>query len=278
MTRHLSVLATGLALVIAAPAQQTAKVQYRSSIYLNVPQDKIPAFLEYQRNTVKKVMQERINSGENLESWALYSLLYRGSPALDYNYISSAVFSGPPPEPNPTRRDQAVKKAVAMTYPEYMQKLNASSTVTGSVLSRVEGAAPGSQVKEGNVIRVVRWKIEPNRGADYADYIQTLTAVQSQAVKEGQFLGWAAARVVSPGGPDTPYDAVTSFIHKDLASALQGPGSQALAQATFTKVYPQKSFTNHIDQGRAVRKLVRTELLRAIAAVERPATATTSSR
>ena len=124
MTRHLSVLATGLALVIAAPAQQTAKVQYRSSIYLNVPQDKIPAFLEYQRNTVKKVMQERINSGENLESWALYSLLYRGSPALDYNYISSAVFSGPPPEPNPTRRDQAVKKAVAMTYPEYMQTVS----------------------------------------------------------------------------------------------------------------------------------------------------------
>ena len=36
-------LATGLALVIAAPAQQSATVQYRSSIYVNVPPDKVPA-------------------------------------------------------------------------------------------------------------------------------------------------------------------------------------------------------------------------------------------
>ena len=281
MKRHFSLFATGLALLIgsqAAPAQQQTKTQYRSSIYLNVPQDKIPAFLDYQRTVVKKVMQERINSGENLESWALLSLLYRGSPALEYNYVSTAVFNGPPPEPNPTARDQVIKKATGGTYAEYIQKLSSTSTVTGSVLSRVEGAAPGSQMKEGNVVSVGRWKIEPNRAADYAANMKMRVAVQSQAVKEGLFLGWAAARVVSPGGPNALYDATTSFVHKDLASALQGPGGGGNAQATFAKLFPQASYINYVDQGRTTRRLVRNELFRVITVVERPATATSSSR
>jgi hypothetical protein len=281
MKRHLFLLATGLALVVApqaATAQQSAKVQYRSSIYVNVPQEKIPAFLDNQRTVVKKVMQERINSGENLESWALLSLLYRGSPALEYNYVSTAVFSGPPPEPNPTARDQVIKKATGGTYSEYMQKLNSTSTVTGSVLTRVDGAAPGSQMKEGNVINVVRWKIEPNRGAEYDAHLKMLVAVQSQAVKEGQYLGWAAGRVVSPAGANAPYDAVTSFILKDLASALQRPGGAFSNQAIFAKLFPQASYMNYVDQGRAVRRVVRTELFRVMSVVERPATATTSSR
>lgn len=281
MTRQLTLLATGLALLIgpqAAPAQQPTKVQYRSTLYLNVPQEKIPAFLEHSRTVTRKVMQERLNSNDGLESWALLSLLYRGSPALEYNYAASSVFSGPPPEPNPTVRDQAIKKATGMSYPEYMQKVISLSTVTGSVLARVEGSAPGSQMKEGNVVRVVRWKIEPNQVVNYGPYIRDVLAVQSQAVKEGAFLGWAAARVVSPGGPDTAYDAVTSFTHKDLASALQPGGiGSAAGQALFAKVHPQKSYTAYIDQGRAVRKAVRSELLRAVVVVDRPAGATSTS-
>jgi len=279
MTRQLTILATGLALVIgphAAPAQQATKVQYRTSNYVNVPPDKVPAFLEFNRNVVKKLMQERINSGETLESWALLALMYRGSPALDYNYISTTVSSGPPPEPNPTVRDQVTKKATGMTYSEYVQKLIGLSTLTGTVLSRVDGLAASSPMKEGNVISVIRWKIEPHRGADYAEYLKMVVPVQTQAVKDGQVLGWAAARVVSPGGTDAPYDAVTSFTHKDLASALQGPGPSAAA--LFAKVHPGKNYTNYIDQGRAVRRAVRTELFRVVVAVERPSTTTTSSR
>jgi hypothetical protein len=278
MTRRFSLLAIGLALFIGiqAGSAQQPKVQYRTSLYVNVPSDKVPAFLEVNRTIQRKVMQERLNSGDTLESWALLVLMYRGSPALDYNYVSTTVTSGPPPEPNPTARDQIIKKAIGMTYGEYIQKLNSVSTVTGSVLSRVDGAAPGTQMKEGNVVSVVRWKIEPHRGADYGEYVKMLVPVQSQAVKDGQYLGWAAARVVSPSGADAPYDAITSFVHKDLASALQGPGPSAAA--LFAKVHPGKNYTNYIDQGRAVRRAVRTELFRVVVAVERPSTNTTSSR
>lgn len=121
------------------------------------------------------------------------------------------------------------RKATGMSYAEYQQKqASQGGTNVGTMLSRVEATAPGSQLAEGNYIQTVRWKITLNRGADYGNYIQKMVLpLDAQAVKEGRILGWGASRNVYPALPaagGATFDAVTSVTYKDLAN---GPAYDA---------------------------------------------------
>jgi hypothetical protein len=106
--------------------------------------------------------------------------------------------------------------------------------------------------------------------ADYGNFVQTmLLPLNSQAVKEGRSMGWTASRVVSPGG-DAAFDAVTSTTYKDLAAALPATAPNAdQAQMRFAKAFPGRSYSAFVDEGRALRRAVRTELVRVIINVER---------
>jgi len=87
-------------------------------------------------------------------------------------------------------------------------------------------------------------------------------------------LGWAAARVVSPA-ERMRRDAVTSFTHKDLASASRT--REYLGGPNFVRQgSSRQELHSYIDQGRAVRRAIRTELLRAVVVVERPASTSTN--
>jgi hypothetical protein len=134
------------------------------------------------------------------------------------------------------------------------------------MLSRVEASVPGMQMREGNYVLLSRWKIEPQQGAAYSDYVQTmLQPLQIQNFKDGHHLGWTAGRLMYPGGGDAPFDVTIATVHKDLASAVTilPPGEMA---ARFAKAHPEKSYDTFMDRGRAVRRLVRTELLKVMIA------------
>lgn len=76
------------------------------------------------------------------------------------------------------KRDELYRKLTGMSFQEYTQKMNSLRTNVGSVLYRVEAAAPGSQAKDANYLAVTRRKITAGRGGDYGKYV--MVAVERQ--------------------------------------------------------------------------------------------------
>jgi hypothetical protein len=282
MKRSHLLLAAGLILLLASTvafAQQSQHINYRVTNYFRVAPEKTAAMLEEARTTERKLMQERIASGENITGWVLLREAYRGIPANSYNYAISVTFDGGPQTPNTAKRDEVYRKATGMSFQDYTQKLNSLRTNVGSVLYRVEAATPGSQAKDGNYLAVTRWKITPGRGGDYGNYVTNmLLPLNAAAVKDGRSVAWNAARVVSPGGAEAPFNAVLSNTVKDLAAALPTSApSPDVGQTRFAQVFPKQNFAGFVEQGQSLRTLVRTELLEVMVAVERQAT-TSSAR
>src|SRR5437879_10426402 len=182
--------AVGLALLLASAvglAQQSQRINYRITNYFSVAPEKVGTMLEEARTTERKLMQERIASGENITGWVLLREAYRGIPANSYNYAISVTFDGGPQTPNTAKRDEVYRKATGMSFQDYTQKLNSLRTNVGSVLYRVEAATPGSQAKDGNYLAVTRWKIMPGRGGDYGNYVTNMILpLNAAAVKEGR--------------------------------------------------------------------------------------------
>ena len=284
MKRSLPLLAVGLAVVLGvavAVAQQPQRINYRVTNYFNVAPDKVAAMLDEARTSGRKLMQDRISSGENITYWVLLRTAFRGvTPAINYNYAISVDFDGAPQTPNVTTRDQVYRKSTGMSFQEYNQKVNALRTNVGSVLYRIEATAPGSQTKDGNYIAVTRWKVTQGRGGDYGNYVTSrLLPLNSPAVKEGRSVAWTASRVVSPGGGNAPFNAVLSNTVKDLAAALPTTvPSPELAQTRFAQVFPKLNYSAFVEQGQALRTLVRTEMFEVMVAVQRPGGATSSNR
>jgi hypothetical protein len=284
MKRPLPFLAAGLALLLGAAtalAQQPQRINYRVTNYFNVPQDKVAAMLDEARTSGRKLIQERIASGENITSWVLLRTAFRGvTPAINYNYAVSVDFDGAPQTPNVAARDQVYRKATGMSFQEYNPKVNALRTNVGSVLYRVEATAPGSTTKDGNYIAVTRWKITQGRGGDYGNFVTNrLLPLNTQAAKEGRSVSWSASRVVSPGGGNAPFNAVLSNTVKDLAAALPTtPNSPELAQTRFAQVFPKQNFSAFVELGQALRTLVRTEMFEVMVAVQRPSGVTSASK
>lgn len=283
MNRIHSLLAAGLCLLLCTAAvfsQQSGKVNYRAATYIKIAPEKEPAMQEFLKTSGMKLIQEEINSGR-FASWGLLRIAYSGIPAADYNYLQAINYDGAPPALlSPTARDQMYRKATGMSYQEYEQKLMSFGAPVGTVLSRIEADAPGGQIAEGNYVRTIRWKITSQRGADYGNYIQKMMQpLNVEGMKEGQFLGWSATRTMYPAGEDASYDATTSFTYKDLAAALPitAPSPDG-GQVAFAKVFPGQSYTTFVDQGRAIRRAVRTDLWRVVAVAGAGATLRTSAR
>ena len=260
------------ALLSATTAVAQQKINYRVSTYIKIAGDKEAAALEFAKSNGTKLIREMMSSGQSpIVSVALQRVVYTGIPALDYNYIQTTSYDGAPVEPNPAALDPVYRKTTGMSMLEYGQKLATFGSVAGTVVYRVEAAVPGSQTAEGNYIQVVRWKITPQRGADYGNFVQKmLLPLNTQALKDGRTIGWSAARVVYPGGAEAPFDAYTATTLKDLASALP-TSADALdqGQLNFAKAFPGQNFVAFVDEGRGLRRAVRTELLRVMWSVDR---------
>ncbi len=224
--------------------------------------------MDFVRTVGVKLAQENINTGRSA-SWSLLRTAYAGL-GTEYNYIQVTNFDGPPPpELSPEARDQLYRKAIGMSYQDYEKKLTGFFTSATSVLSRIEATVEGQPPTVGSFIRVVRWKLTPGRGADYANYIKTKAQpLNAEGVKEGVFQSWSATRAIFPSGDDVAYDATTSSVYKDMAQVLSpAPANPNQgAPAAFAKIFPDKSYAGFVDEGRQLRHQVRQELWRVVAA------------
>lgn len=253
---------------ILVSAQQGQRIVYQTVAFVNVAPDKTDAFIDFEKNTASKIIRERMKT-EQILSWTLYQVVYRGQPASQYNFGVGTIFSGPPSQAG----QGVVQQATGMSPDAVGAKARSLGTNVGNMLFRTEVGTAGFAPQEGNVATVVQWKITPQRGADYGRYIQTMQLpLNAQGVKEGRFLGWGASRVVSPGGGEAPYDALTYTFYKDLASALPSTAPDPnQGQMQFSKVFPDQNFSAFVDQGRALRRNVRSDMFRIVATVQRPA-------
>ena len=269
MNRRMTVVAVCLGLLLAAAAysqEQPAKY-YRTVQFLKVPADSEQAYLEFLRTNTRRIVQLRMKS-EEIVSWAVLKLVYEGSPAQDYNYLATVLHAGTPMDPSMDEQDQMFRQATGISRQEYNQKLMGLRTSAGSLLAEVEAAVPGSKQVEGNYISVTSWKITPMQGDAYTDYVRNfLLPLQTQNVKDGYSLGWAANRIIYPAGEKAPFDAVTATVHRDLASALKTmpPGERA---TRFSRLFPEISYVTFVDRGRAQRTRLRTELFKVMIADE----------
>ena len=270
--KRLFVLAAAIAALMIGTmivsAQQGQRIVYQTVGFNNVAGSNIAAYIDAQKNIVGKIIQERMKT-EQILGWTVYQVVYRGLPASEYNFATLTTFSGPP-----TQAGQGVaQKATGMTGEQLGAKLGPLATNVGNTLNRSEAGTGPVALQEGNIVQVVTWKIMPQRGADYGRYIQTMQLpLNTQAVKDGRVLGWGASRAVSPGGAEAPYDALTATIYKDLAAALPVTAPDPnQGQMQFAKVFPNQNFSAFVDQGRAVRRNVRNQMLRVVATVQRPA-------
>ncbi len=254
---------------VTAVAQQ--KINYRVSTYVKIAGDKEAAAVDFAKTSGTKLIREMMASGQSpISAIALQRVVYSGVPALDYNYIQTITYDGAPTEPNPAVLDPLYRKATGMSMQEYGMKLASLGSVAGTMVYRIEAMVPGSQNATGNYIQVVRWKITAQRGADYGNYMQKMQLpLNTQAMKDGRIVGWSTARVVYPGGGDAPFDAYTATTLKDLASALPTSANPNQGRMTFEKVFPAEIFGAFVAEGQALRRAVRTDLLKVVWSVDR---------
>ncbi len=256
-----------LTAVSTALAQQAASTNYRTAQYLKVPADKEAAYLEFLRTNTHKIYDIAMQSGD-VVSWAVLKLVYEGSPALDYNYVATTLYSGPPIDLSTQQQDQIVRRATGLSLEEYLQMLSGLRVSIGSVLGSVEAVVPGTTMKEGNFVALTRWKIQPGQERAYSDFVKSMILpLHVQDLKDGYNLGWTAGRTMYPGGDQAPFDATCALIHKDLASAVKIMSPEQ-KEARFSKLYPGESYDAFTMRDQAVRRLVRTELLKVMIAEE----------
>jgi hypothetical protein len=260
LTRR-SVLSAGLFAAIAVPSALTQTTQpntYTVVNYYAVTPQNDAAYLDAVRTTGKTVLGDAMRaSGSKMTRFSLRRVMYPGVPAPRHNYIAAISYDGPPPEPRPTP---------AMR--EYLQKVGSLRTLVGSVISRTMVTTGGYSLKEGDYITTVRSKFNPGAAADYWEARRTLSLpVMAARVKDGALLAWTGSQVIFPGGDSVAWDATSSTVHKDLASALANPG--AANAATFAKVHPGKNYVAYVDSLRASGKIVRRELQRVVVVIDR---------
>lgn len=143
----------------------------------------------------------------------------------------------------------------------------------GNIIVRTIATTGSAAPKEGEYLAVTRAKIESGRRAEFFDMRTSLMLpIMAARVKEGAIKSWSLSSVIFPGGESTAWDASTSSVYKDLASALTtgpaGTGGGGNA-AIFAKVHPDKSYVAYVDSLRATSKVVRRELQRFVIVIDR---------
>ena len=189
VNRIQSFFAAGCSLLLCTVtvfAQQSGKVNYRSTTFVKIAPEKEAAMQDFVRDQWDETDSGR-DKLRSVRSSASFRISYSGIPAADYNYLQAINYDAAPPALlNPAARDQMYRKATGMSYQEYEQKLMSFGAPVGTVCPAwSQLTAPGSQMTEGNYVRTIRWKITSQRGADFGNYIQKMMQPLERRRHEG---------------------------------------------------------------------------------------------
>ncbi len=257
-----------LALCVGTAFAQQTKPIVATSAFYDVDDANNRAFLEFTKNSTKKLVEALMKEDPAIRSVILSSREFTGNPAPPGRYRLVSLRDGC--TFLPTEKLAALcMKATGMSYDDYLKKAASLRKTTGSSLrvrvASTSGDKPAS-IAEGDVIRTDLMKIQPDRNADYYDAEQKIwLPMQMERVKSGAIKSWSLWAFQMPSGAGRPYDAVTSTIYKDLESAMANPGYAGL----FAKAHTSGNYAGAMDRTRTVRTIVRSDIWRVVWAATR---------
>jgi hypothetical protein len=206
----------------------------------------------------------------SLMHWSAAQVMFPGEHAA-YDFVSAAVFAGPPPEPSPPS-DALYQQITGMSRADAVKRLDSLRTPVGSELLRRVGTAgtPGT-LSEGDYRVVALVKVKPGMGSEFVGFAGgAQQAVLQVRAANGELKNWSAWTRVFPAGAGERYDALTATYFKDLASAVKGLDGAKGAEA-FAKAHPGKNYAAYVNDMRDYAELAGRGLHRVVALVERPA-------
>lgn len=218
-----------------------------------------------------KFYEELMKEQPTLVSWSAASVMYPGLENNSYNFVSAAVYAGPPPEPA-VMGDAIYQKASGLTRVEYTSKLNVLRTVVATELLRSVSrvTAPGT-LKVGDFRVTSQLRIKPGMGSEFVDLIQTkVQPVMELRRSGGDMKSWSVWTRLFPAGAGTNHDALTVTHYADLASAVKGLDA-AKAAEVFAKAHPGKNYAAYVNDARDYAEQQNRGMHRVVALVERPA-------
>jgi hypothetical protein len=265
---------TAAALVCGAAmtssAQQAQPDVYVVVNYFKAAPGQAEAYREYLTTVSKKFYQEMLKTQPNLTHWSAAQVMFPGENAA-YDFVSAAVYAGPPPEPSPPS-DALYQQITGMSRVDAMKRLDSMRTPVGSeLLRRLGGAGSPGTLAEGDYRSISMVKIKPGMGSEFSGFMSgPQQAVLQVRVANGELKSWSGWMRVFPAGAGERYDALAVSYFKDLASAVKGLDAAKGAEA-FAKAHPGKNYATYVNDMRDYAEVAGRGLQRVVALVERAA-------
>lgn len=218
-----------------------------------------------------KFYEELMKEQPTLVHWSAASVMYPGLENNSYNFVTAAVYAGPPPEPT-VMADAIYQRASGLTRVEYTSKLNGLRTVVATELVRsVSRVTAPNTLKVGDFRVTSQLRIKPGMGGEFVDLIQSrLQPMMALRRSGGDMKSWSVWTRLFPAGAATNYDAMTVTYYPDLASAVKGLDATKTAEV-FAKAHPGKSYAGYVNDVRDYAEQQGRAMHRVVALVERTA-------
>lgn len=222
---------------------------------IKVDRGKQGEWLQFVRDTMQKVGEMRVNSGE-IVSWTLLrNVLPSGSEAR-CSYMISIVAAGAPVAPyGQGGLEKALAKAgVKMTGQEWAQKANSLGQLVATEIWRIRERT--GQFGKGHYLFLNYMKVhEPTEYRNFEHEIWRPMA--DEWIKEEAQSGWVFATKMMPSGTATDYAAYSADIYPNWEAAFKARTSQA----TFEKVHKGKDYEQTMSGLGKLRDLAERNLL-----------------
>lgn len=262
ISRRRPVLAGGMtALLLLALGARLASGQestYQHTTLYKVPYQQRAAFLEYEREAIKKVHQLRVSAGE-FNSWVLYEVVGAGT-AGEYNFVS--LIAGPRPlEVFSAEQWQGwAKQAGASWSPAYMRIYQPMQV--RSMINRVSMRA-GDMLKIGDFVAVRRFRANPGKAAMLeALHRDEGLPVMKEVIRQGKAKTHTVSHPVFTGASTLPFTYSVSAGFGSQAEAIAGIA--APFREAFAKVHSGKKYEDYLKSLNDNRVPVRAELWRVV--------------
>jgi hypothetical protein len=240
-------------LSVAAAAQAPSAGPFYTSTCLKVKPEKNSDFRKWERETLHKYAQARLDSG-SLISWFVMRAVLPTGTENGCDYVVVGTYPGTPAKPlTPDELSDVLKKAgLGITAEQYNQGRNAVSELAEAGLFR-NMAAVGS-IQKGDYL-----VLNLNKTQDVNQWIQLekkLWQPMAEAfVKQGMTRGWYANVRILPQGTGMRFDTVTVDVYPSWDAYFQFQDSPKLMDI-WKQVHPdQDPLTAFADYAKIVNRV-----------------------
>lgn len=240
---------------------------FTQTYYYKVPASQNAAFLEMQQGLMKKIVQQRIASGERTY-WGLYSVLGAGTSG-EYNYVTIAQ-SEKTFEPVPGYDDW--QKAITGVGSKvnfgqvlnFLQPMIVRMTIGQRLLGISNPTTPPA------VISVRRFRTQPGKSFVVADYHRkVMLPVAQELLKAGKILSHSVTTPIFSGSTTPDFNITVGWGYASAAEAIARSGGGKDFQAAFAKVHAGKNYSETMRELTDAREFVRGELWRMVDSARR---------